>query len=479
MTTAAFRGAAEKAHKLWGGRFQGSAGQAPDFDALNNSIGVDLRLWPFDIEASKAWAMALYGAGVLTIGECDEIEQGLDAVAERIAGGEPPIASDEDVHTFIDRLLHDEIGAAASKLHTGRSRNDQVATATRMWTMDASSRLDGAVRGLQGVILEQAKGLEGVVMPSYTHLQRAIPVSAAHWMLSHFWPLDRDRARLRATRQSAAVLPLGSGAVAGSAYPVSRTLLQGTLGFEAISSNSVDAVSDRDFIAEMLFAATMIATHLSRLGEDLVIYGSSEFGFVQFGDRYTSGSSMMPQKRNPDALELARGSAARMLGNLTSLLATLKGLPSSYNKDLQDDKRTLFDAVDTLLLVLPAVAGALAECVFQPERMKAACASSMMATDVADYLVRKGASFREAHGAVGSLIRAAETSGKELSALPFATFQKAHQLFEKDVTDALSPTASLLQREIPGGTGPAAVKTQIEKARASLMIVVEQRPNQP
>ena len=452
------------------------------------------------------------------------------------------------MHTFIDRLLHDEIGAAASKLHTGRSRNDQVATATRMWTMDAasrldsavrglqsvilekaktlegvvmpsythlqraipvsgahwllshfwpldrdrarlratrmwtmdaSSRLDGAVRGLQSVILEKAKGLEGVVMPSYTHLQRAIPVSAAHWILSHFWPLDRDRARLRATRQSAAVLPLGSGAVAGSAYPVSRTLLQGTLGFEAISPNSVDAVSDRDFIAEMLFASTMIATHLSRLGEDLVIYGSSEFGFVQFGDRYTSGSSMMPQKRNPDALELARGSAARMLGNLMSLLATLKGLPSSYNKDLQDDKRPLFDAVDTLLLVLPAVAGALAECAFQPERMKAACASSMMATDVADYLVRKGASFREAHGAVGSLIRASETSGQELSALPFATFQKAHALFEKDVTEALSPTASLLQREIPGGTGPNAVSAQIEKARASLVVVAEQRPNQP
>ena len=479
MTTAAFRGAAAKAHRLWGGRFQGaSEGSAPEFDAINNSIGVDLRLWPFDIELSKAWAMGLYGAGVLTLDEVNQIERGLDSVADRIESGEPPIATDEDVHTFIDRLLHDEIGAAASKLHTGRSRNDQVATASRMWTMDAAMRLDAAVRALQHAILEQAKGLQGAVMPSYTHLQRAIPVSGAHWLLSHFWPLDRDRARLRAVRASAAVLPLGSGAVAGSAYPISRTLLQGTLGFEAVSANSVDAVSDRDFIAEMLFACTMIATHLSRLAEDLVIYGSSEFGFVKFGERFTSGSSMMPQKRNPDALELARGSSARMLGNLTSLLATLKGLPSSYNKDLQDDKRPLFDAVDTLLLVLPAVAGTLGESVFQPERMKAACSSSMMATDLADYLVRKGASFREAHGAVGSLIRRSDSSAGELSSLTLDDFQKAHTLFAADVTDALSPSQSLTRREIAGGTGPNAVKEQIDKAIATL-VVVDTKPNAP
>ena len=479
MTTVAFRGAAEKAHRLWGGRFQGaSGGSAPEFDALNNSIGVDLRLWPFDIELSKAWAMGLYGAGVLTLSEVNEIERGLDAVADRIESGEPPIDTDEDVHTFIDRLLHDEVGAAASRLHTGRSRNDQVATATRMWTMDAASRLDQAVRALQHAILQQARTLEDAVMPSYTHLQRAIPVSGAHWLLSHFWPLDRDRARLRSVRQSAAVLPLGSGAVAGSAYPVSRTLLQGTLGFDSVSANSVDAVSDRDFIAELLFAATMIATHLSRLAEDLVIYGSSEFGFVKFGERFSSGSSMMPQKRNPDALELARGSSARMLGNLTSLIATMKGLPSSYNKDLQDDKRPLFDTVDTLLLVLPAVAGTLAECQFQPKKMLAACSSSMMATDLADYLVRKGASFREAHGAVGSLIRRAEEEDVELSSLPVAAFHDAHELFGPDVMDALSPARSVRQREITGGTGPNAVRAQIEKALATL-VVVEHKPNAP
>ncbi|MBC7790037.1 MAG: argininosuccinate lyase [Anaerolineae bacterium] len=479
MTTVAFRGAAAKSHRLWGGRFrEASGGSAPEFDALNNSIGVDLRLWPFDIELSKAWAMGLYGVGVLTLAEVNEIERGLDAVAERLEAGEPAVASDEDVHTFIDRLLHDEIGAAASKLHTGRSRNDQVATATRMWTMDAASRLDGAVRALQHAILDKATMLEDAIMPSYTHLQRSIPILGAHWLLSHFWPLDRDHARLRSVRQSAAVLPLGAGAVAGSAYPISRTLLQGTLGFEAVSANSVDAVSDRDFIAEMLFAATLIATHLSRLAEDLLIYGSSEFGFVKFGERFTSGSSMMPQKRNPDALELARGSAARMLGNLTSLLATLKGLPSSYNKDLQDDKRTLFDAVDTLLLVLPAVAGTLEECDFQPRKMLAACSSSMMATDLADYLVRKGATFRDAHGAVGTMIRRAESRGGDLASLPFSAFQEAHDLFEPDVTEALSPARSVRQREIAGGTGPNAVREQIEKARATL-VVIDQKPNAP
>ena len=455
-----------RTHKLWGGRF--GAGPTPEFDALNNSIGVDFRLWPYDIRLSKAWAVALYHAAVLTLEESKAIETGLDAVAVRLQNGEQPQPSDEDVHTLIDRLLHEEIGDVASKLHTGRSRNDQVSTAARLWTIDVCQQLDSALRVLQRAMLEQAAGLEPVLMPSYTHLQRAIPVSAAHWLLSHFWPLERDRARLRAAHRSAAVLPLGSGAVAGCAYPISRILIQGTLGFDALSPNSIDAVSDRDFIAEVLFAATMIGTHLSRLAEDLIIYGSSEFGFVQFGEGYTSGSSMMPQKRNPDALELARGSAARMLGNLTTLLATLKGLPSSYNKDLQDDKRVLFDATDTLLLVLPAVAGALAECTFRPERMRAALSSSMMATDLADYLVRKGATFREAHGAVGRLVRESETTGQEMQALPFSSFAAAHPRFAEDVYEALSPERSVIHREVEGGTGPDAVRAQLEAAQAAL-----------
>ncbi len=453
-------------HRLWGGRF--SSGPAPELDALNRSIGIDFRLWPFDVKLSKAWAVALWNAGVLTFEESAAIEQGLDAVATRLSSGEAPVASDEDVHTLIDRLLHDEIGDVASKLHTGRSRNDQVATATRLWAMDASSALDASIRMLQRTMLDRAVELGATLMPSYTHLQRAQPVLAAHWLLSHFWPLDRDRARIENASRVAAVLPLGAGAVAGCAFPVSRVLLQGSLGFAALSRNSIDAVSDRDFVAELLFATTMLATHLSRLSEDLILFGSSEFGFVQFGDAFTTGSSMMPQKRNPDALEIARGSGARLLGDLVSLLGTIKGLPTGYNKDLQDDKRALFDAVDTMLLVLPAVTGTLAEITFRPERMKAALASSMMATDLADYLVEKGVSFREAHAAVGRLVREAEEKRSELTTLPFESFAAAHAAFERDVFEALSALRSVERREIEGGTGPGAVRAQIEAARASL-----------
>ncbi len=466
MSTAAFATASARAHKLWGGRF--GSGPAPEFDALNNSIGVDFRLWPYDIQASKAWAVALWGAGVLTLAESKALEQGLDAVAVRLEEGEAPQPSDEDVHTLIDRLLHEEVGDVASKLHTGRSRNDQVSTAARLWAMDACSRVDAALRQLQQVILDRADAAQAFVMPGYTHLQRAIPVSAAHWLLSHFWPLERDRQRLRAAYRSAAVLPLGSGAVAGCAYPISRTLLQGTLGFEAVTPNSMDAVSDRDFVAELLFVCALAGAHLSRFAEDLIIYGSSEFGFVQFGDTFTSGSSMMPQKRNPDALELARGAAARLLGDHVTLLATIKGLPSSYNKDLQDDKRALFDAVDTLLLVLPAFRGALAESRLNEARMRNAVSSSMMATDLADYLVRRGATFREAHAAVGSLVRHAEQAGCDLHQLPASTFAEAHALFGADVIGALGIDHSLAQREVEGGTGPKAVSAQLDAARVAL-----------
>jgi argininosuccinate lyase len=454
-------------HKLWGGRFAG--GPAPALEAVNRSIGTDFRLWPFDIRLSKAWAMALWNAGVLTIDESRQIETGLDAVAERFAAGAVPLASDEDVHTMIDRLLHAEIGDVASKLHTGRSRNDQVSTATRLWCIDACDQLDAAVRSLQHVLVRQASEQQQSLMPSYTHMQRAQPVAVSHWMLSHFWPLDRDRARLATAARSAGVLPLGSGAVAGCAFPISRVLLKGSLGFLALSRNSIDAVADRDFIAELLFALSLLGAHLSRLAEDLILYGSSEFGFVRFGDSFTTGSSMMPQKRNPDALELARASGARMLGDLTALLATLKGLPSGYNKDLQDDKRALFDAFDGIMLVLPAVAGTLDELTFDTARMAAALSSTMMATDLADYLVGKGVTFREAHAAVGSLVRKSEEAGVELSGLPIATFVAAHSAFGDDVSDALSARASVERREVEGGTGPRAVRTQLESAVASLV----------
>ena len=461
----------QKSHKLWGGRF--SVPTAAALDALNRSIGTDFRLWPHDVRLSQAWAMALWGAGVLTLDESRQIETGLTRVGERLAEGALPQPSDEDVHTMIDRMLHEEIGDVASKLHTGRSRNDQVSTATRLWTMDAVGDLDQAVRALQQVMVDQAISLEQDLMPAYTHLQRAQPVSGAHWMLSHFWPLERDRARLSSVTRSAAVLPLGSGAIAGSAYPVSRVLLQGSLGFASLSPNSIDAVGDRDFIAEMLFAVALIGAHLSRLAEDLILYGSSEFGFVKFGEAFTTGSSMMPQKRNPDALELARASGARTLGDLTALLATLKGLPSGYNKDLQDDKRALFGAVDLIMLVLPAVAGTLAEITFDRARMKAALSSTMMATDLADYLVGKGATFREAHEAVGSLIREAEGKGCELTDLPSRSFASAHSLFDDDAKEWLDPAQSVARRGVPGGTGPEAVRAQIAAAESAIRPVRE------
>jgi len=458
-------------HKLWGGRF--SVPTAAALEALNRSIGTDYRLWPFDINLSQAWAVALWGAGVLTLEESKRIERGLGAVGQKLAAGARPIESDEDVHTLIDRMLHDEIGDLASKLHTGRSRNDQVATATRLWSMDACTKLDASVRTLQQVMLDQATAHEDALMPAYTHLQRAQPVAVAHWMLSHFWPLERDRSRIASASRTAAVLPLGAGAIAGCAFPISRVLLQGSLGFGSISQNSIDAVGDRDFIAELLFSVAMIATHVSRLAEDLIIYGSSEFGFVQFGDAFTTGSSMMPQKRNPDALELARGTGARAIGDLSTLLATLKGLPSGYNKDLQDDKRVLFDAVDTILLVLPAVAGALQETRFNVKRMRAALSSSMMATDLADYLVEKGATFREAHAAIGSLIRESEKEGCELDALPLSSFKAAHAHFGDDVLDWLEPSRSVARRDVPGGTGPTAGGAQLRAARESLWPVAD------
>jgi argininosuccinate lyase len=466
MTPARGSKKGEGAHKLWGGRFAGVP--HPALDAVNRSIGVDFRLWPHDVRLSKAWAAALATAGTLRARESARIIKGLDAVAERIADGEKPLATDEDVHTMIDRLLHEEVGAVASRLHTGRSRNDQVATATRLWTMETCDALDVLIVSLQRTMVAKASRLERSVMPAYTHLQRAQPVSGAHWMLSHFWPLQRDRGRLAAARAHTASLPLGSGAIAGSAFPVARERLAKSLGFSAISQNSIDAVGDRDFIAEVLFALALVGAHLSRLAEDLILFGSSEFAFVRYGDAFSTGSSMMPQKRNPDALELARGSSARMLGNLVALLATIKGLPSGYNKDLQEDKRTLFDAADGMTLLLPAVAGSLEALTFDVDRMKASVTSTMMATDLADYLVRKRVTFREAHGAVGRLVREAEDARCELADLPFTSFRAAHPKFNSDVIAELAPLNSLMNREIAGGTGPQAVKRQIGEARSAL-----------
>ncbi len=453
-------------HKLWGGRFAG--GPSAILDAVNRSITVDFRLWPFDIQLSRAWAKGLVRGGILTDDDGARMDAGLAAVADDFVAGAQPLPSDEDVHTMIDRLLHTHISDLASRLHTGRSRNDQVATASRLWTMDAISQLDLGIRAVQRVLLTHAEAHQDALLPAYTHLQRAQPVTLAHWLMSHFWPLGRDRQRLADALRTSSVMPLGSGAIAGTAFPVSRELLQQDLGFAALSQNSIDAVGDRDFVADTLYALTMTATHLSRLAEDLILFGTSEFGFVQFGDAFSTGSSMMPQKRNPDALELTRGSAARVFSDLTSMVIALKGLPSGYNKDLQDDKRALFDAVDVMSLVLPAVAGAVGELRFRTDRMRAAVTSVMMATDLADYLVLRGVTFRESHSAVGSLVRQAEEAGIELHELPLSAFKAAHSMFGDDALDALSAQASVDRRSVPGGTAVSAVRAQLEAARTAL-----------
>jgi argininosuccinate lyase len=453
-------------HKLWGGRFAG--GPSAILDAVNRSITVDFRLWPFDIQLSRAWAKGLVRGAILTPEEGARMDAGLAAVADDFVEGAQPLPSDEDVHTMIDRLLHTHVGDVASRLHTGRSRNDQVATASRLWTLDAIGQLDLGIRDVQRVLLKHAELHQTDLLPAYTHLQRAQPVTLAHWLMSHFWPLSRDRQRLADAARTANVMPLGSGAIAGTAFPVSRDLLREELGFASLSPNSIDAVGDRDFIADTLYALTMTAMHLSRLAEDLILFGSSEFGFVQFGDAFSTGSSMMPQKRNPDALELTRGSAARVFSDLTSMVMALKGLPSGYNKDLQDDKRALFDAVDVMSLVLPAVAGAVDELTFRTARMRAAVTSVMMATDLADYLVLRGVTFRESHGAVGALVRQAEEARIELHELPLSAFKAAHASFGDDALDALSAQASVDRRSVPGGTAISAVREQLNAATLTL-----------
>nr|MDQ3388586.1 argininosuccinate lyase [Gemmatimonadota bacterium] len=405
MITTARMAESHPPRKLWGGRF--GAGPAPEMDRLNRSLPIDHRLWREDVAGSQAWALGLAKAGVISVTEGAELRAGLERVATRLETWSPAewtAAEDEDIHSLVERLLYDEAGSVAGKLHTGRSRNDQVATDTRLWGCGAAARLDAAIGGLQRALLEQAERHLETVMPSYTHLQRAQPVSGAHWLLSHAWPLVRDRQRLAGAWERISILPLGSGAVAGCPFPVDRILLKETLGFHAISANSIDATADRDWVAELLFVAAMVGIHISRLAEDLILFASAEWKFVRLSDAYTTGSSLMPQKRNPDALELARGKAGRLIGDLTGILATLKGIPSGYNKDLQEDKEALFDAMDTLEALLPAVTGTIRTLELDAGACAGAVDPGMLATELADFLVRTGVPFREAHSVVGGLV---------------------------------------------------------------------------
>ncbi len=448
---------------MWGGRF--ALGPSEALDALNRSLPVDHRLWPQDVAASKAWVHALGRARVLSASEESQLLEGLDRVADKLADGAAVGAPDEDVHTLVERLLYAEIGAVAGKLHTGRSRNDQVATDLRLWTLDAIDELDAAVTSLGRALITRAKDGLDAILPGYTHGQRAQPVRWAYVLLAHAWPLVRDRQRLSDARRRTAELPLGSGALAGSGFPVDRVLLKEALGFRAVSANALDATGDRDFVADLLFAIALIGMHLSRLGAELITYASAEYAFVRLSDAFSTGSSLMPQKRNPDVLELARGKAGRMLGDLVALLTTLKGIPAGYQKDLQEDKALLFDACDTLAAVLPAVTGAIDTLTVNPERMAAALDPAMRATDLADLLVEAGVPFRESHGLIGRLVRAAEQAGVTLDRVSPEIAAAIHPALGPALAQLGTWEQSVESRATAGGASRASVELQIEELR--------------
>ncbi len=452
---------------LWGGRF--SSKLDPSAWALNVSIGFDRRLAAQDVRGSIAWARAITRAGLLTAGECREIITGLERIAAEIAADHFEYQpEDEDIHTAVERRLGELIGPGAGKLHTGRSRNDQVATDFRLWVMGALPGLDSALHSLQAVLVERAEAAGEILMPGYTHLQRAQPILLSHWWLSHFWPLQRDRERLHELVPRLAVLPLGCGALAGTPYPIDRAALAQELGFNAPAPNSLDAVSDRDFAAEFLFCAALTGIHLSKLSEAIILFNTAEFGFFELSDAFSTGSSLMPQKKNPDVFELARGKASGLVGLLTGLLAMLKGLPSTYDKDLQEDKQPVFSAYDTLMALLPVLAGAIRTLAVNAERMRAGIDAAMLATDLADYLVAQGVPFRQAHALTGRAVRLASESGKPLDKLTLAEFQSISPAFGEDVDGVFDPMQSVSRRCAVGGTAPEAVKVQLEQACALL-----------
>ncbi len=454
--------------KLWGGRFSGST--AATLAELNNSLPVDKRLWREDIDGSRAWVQALMRADVLTRVEAQQLDRGLLAVHAKLATSFPDDVADEDIHSLVERMLYAEVGDVAGKLHTGRSRNDQVVTDTRLWAMRAGTRVLEELKALQAALLLQAEANVDTLMPAYTHLRRAQPVRVAHWLLSYFWALDRDRQRLIAALERVAVLPLGSGAIAGSGFNIDRTLLKELLGFRAVSANSLDAVGDRDWVCELVFVAALTGAHLSRLAEDLIIFSSDEFGYVKLPESYTTGSSLMPQKRNPDGLELARGKAARLAGDVAGALAMLKGLPSGYNKDMQEDKALLFSAIDAMLLVLPPTRETVAQLVFDTATLQAVANSEdVLATDIADELVRRGVPFREAHGAVGRLLRAADEAGVSLKELPADVWIGIHPAFGNGPIPRPTAHLSVEARQAIGGTGRSAVLQQLAEAQIALI----------
>jgi argininosuccinate lyase len=455
------------------GRFR----EPPDplFARLNASISFDRRLWPEDVRGSMAHARALRRAGVLDDAELEQLERGLGEIGEELQAGEFRFqGSDEDIHMAIERRLIELVGPLGGKLHTGRSRNDQVATDLALFVAERSRRAIGLVGALMTRLLWLAEGHADWQMPGYTHLQRAQPLYLGHHLLAYFWMLRRDAVRFAAARAAAGEMPLGSGALAGLNWELDRDAVADELGFVSPAPNSLDAVSSRDFALDYMSAATICATHLSRLGAELVLWSSTEFGFCEPAEGFSSGSSIMPQKKNPDAAELLRAKAPRIAGDLTTLVGVLHALPLAYSKDLQEDKESLFDAVDSIELCLEAAERLLAGLRFDRERLaEAASDEFLVATDVADLLVRKGMPFREAHGVVGELVRTALANGRKLSDLSLEELAGASELLDSSYYELFEAGRSIESKASAGGTASASLSKQLAAANAALRDVAE------
>jgi argininosuccinate lyase len=454
--------------KLWGGRFGKSTEKL--MEKFNASIGFDQRLYKVDIEGSRAQAKALTRIGVLSEAERDQVLAGLDQVESELDAGQLPLTDDlEDIHMAIEKRLTALVGDAGAKIHTGRSRNDQVALDERLYLRQVVDETVTRIDGLMQVLLQSAEAHLDVILPGYTHVQQAQPIRFAHYAMALFWMLDRDRGRFVDCWARANAMPLGSGALAGSAFPVDREFVRETLGFERVTDNSIDAVSDRDYYLEFMSAASILMGHLSRFCEDLIMWSSSEFGFVELDDAFSTGSSMMPQKKNPDSLELVRGKTGRVYGNLMSLLTVMKAIPLTYAKDMQEDKEPFFDTVDTICISLDVFAGAWETMVVKGARMTSALDGMILATDLADYLVRKGVPFRTSHRIVGELVRTALDRGVRLEALDLETLKAASNVFDEDIKTVLSPVQSTAQRNLYGGTGRDSVLKQVASGQKLLL----------
>ncbi|QSO53904.1 argininosuccinate lyase [Alicyclobacillus curvatus] len=457
--------------KLWGGRFTEELNQlALEYTA---SIGFDYRLFLFDVEGSMAHARMLERVGILTSDEAEQLLSGLSGLrADYEAGNLHFSIDDEDVHMNVERLLRDRVGAVAGKLHTARSRNDQVALDMHLFVKYAIGEVSAAVKELQSALVETAEKNIDVIVPGYTHLQRAQPILFAHHLLAYFWMLERDRGRLADTEKRTDWMPLGAGALAGTTFPIEREFVQAQLGFAALYENSLDAVSDRDYLIEFTSTVATIMMHLSRLSEEVILWSTEEFGWIELADAYCTGSSMMPQKKNPDVAEVVRGKTGRVYGHLLALLTVLKGLPLAYNKDLQEDKEGVFDAFDTVLPALKLFTGMIRTLTIRRERLTRAFDHDFSnATDLADYLAAKGLPFRDAHAVVGRLVLEATERRTNLMGLPLEVYQSVSVLFTDDIYTKLDPTSVVAARAARGGTAPSAVSTQLMMAKKILTAV--------